>query len=418
MNILLTAIQHYTDRPSGSARIAWDQALYMAAAGHRVFSLAPALSKPYIEREDFKGVTLLRYEPRRFGTADPRRSSAHQVAIKDLLRRQLASSIDLVHGHAPLSCRAACEFFGKGTRTCYTVHSPVRMEMALSWAGSGIAKKLRRQLGLPLINRLERNCLSRSNVITVLSEFTRECLHALHGHRFDSKTYVIPGWVDLDRFRILSDRATTKAALGWPDDAPVLFTLRRLVPRMGLDRLIRAVRTVRSRGFQMYLVIGGAGPLEAELRQLVTSLDLHASIRFAGRVPDADLPAMYGACDAFVLPTAELECFGLIALEALACGRPVLATPVGAIPEVMANFEPEWLASSAREEAIADLICGFLSGKRPSHAPSELRAKANEFYSSERRLSELVSTLLLPKSADASADRLTVKTAYSGQSGE
>ena len=63
-------------------------------------------------------------------------------------------------------------------------------------------------------------------------------------------------------------------------------------------------------------------------------------VTVGGEVSEQDLPLMYGACDAFVLPTRSLECFGLIAIEALSAGRPVMATPVGAIPEVLRTSSP------------------------------------------------------------------------------
>src|SRR6185437_4730902 len=187
--------------------------------------------------------------------------------------------------------------------------------------------------------------------ITSMSHFTRRQIKRIHGAELAGRIQVIPGWVDLERFQIVPDRAAAKQSLGWPLDVPVLFTLRRLVRRMGLDRLVRAVSILRARGQKLQLIIGGAGPLRRELEELVQALNLGDSVRFLGRVADSDLPGMYAACDAFVLPTAELECFGLIALEAMACGRPVLATPVAAIPEVMRNFEPQWLAAAADEGA-------------------------------------------------------------------
>jgi glycosyltransferase involved in cell wall biosynthesis len=173
-----------------------------------------------------------------------------------------------------------------------------------------------------------------------------------------------------------------------------LFTLRRMVRRMGLDRLVRAIGILRDRGHKFRLIIGGAGPLRQELEQIVQALDLSDFVRFLGRVDDTDLPTMYGACDAFVLPTAELECFGLIAIEALACGRPVLATPVAAIPELLSNFEKEWLAKSADESDIAELISAFLSGGLPSHSLADLRRRTEDLYSQDAQLARLAMLVL------------------------
>jgi glycosyltransferase involved in cell wall biosynthesis len=189
------------------------------------------------------------------------------------------------------------------------------------------------------------------------------------------------------------DRSGLQRSLGWPEGR-VLFTLRRLVPRMGLDRLLRAFCDARKTTGNVSLVIAGDGPLRGSLQSLASELGLAGSVRFEGRVPDEALPRMYAAADAFVLPTAELECFGLIALEALASGRPVLATPIGAIPEVVGAIEPLWLAEDGSVAALTRLLTGWLAGGLPEHAPADLHAAVARDYSRERRLSELIALTL------------------------
>lgn len=392
-HVLIANLNHYTDRPGGAGRLVWDEARYLVANGHRVTVLAAAFSPGEPEIEQAGDLCLLRYKVPDLNPADPRRASAHQNAAREVLRRHVKQPVDVIHGHVPLTYLAACDVFGHQARTMYSIHSPTTMEMEIEWPRGSLKQNIRRWFGLPLLKAMERNCLEKSAVLTAFSEFTREQMIRIHGQELTGKIQVIPGWVDLDRFQIVPDRAAAKKALGWPLEVPVLFTLRRLVRRMGLDRLVRAVSILRNRGQKLHLIIGGAGALRGELEELVKSLNLTDSIQFLGRVPDAGLPAMYGACDAFILPTAGLECFGLIALEALACGRPVLATPIGAIPEVLSNFEKQWLARAADEGAIADLIGAYLAGQLPMHAPSHLRRATLELYSQDVRLAELASVL-------------------------
>ena len=157
--------------------------------------------------------------------------------------------------------------------------------------------------------------------------------------------------MDLDRFRIVEDRDQVKRRLGWPTDRPVFLTVRRLVPRMGLDRLVQAAAMLRSAGRSFRLVIGGSGPLRGRLEALVAELDLGDIRQPAGvHRRGGTCPRCTEAADAFVLPTSELECFGLPVLESLACGRPVLAAPAGAIPELLRPFEPSWLAGGSIAE--------------------------------------------------------------------
>ena len=153
---------------------------------------------------------------------------------------------------------------------------------------------------------------------------------------------------------------------------------------MGLDRLLEACHLLLQEGLRFRLVIGGDGPMRRKLEQQSRSLGLEGSVIFLGRLPDEMLPVAYAACDAFVLPTTELECFGLIALEAMSVGRPVLATPVGAIPEVVGEVEPSWLSKSTSAQDIADLIGRFLRGQVKRHPANELHSHVVQNYSSER----------------------------------
>ena len=84
-------------------------------------------------------------------------------------------------------------------------------------------------------------------------------------------------------------------------------------------------------------------------------------VRFAGFLPEADLPRYYQAADLVVLPSVALEGFGLIMLEALACGTPVVATPEGGAVDVLSPFEPAWLAADATSAMLARTIKSVLA---------------------------------------------------------
>jgi glycosyltransferase involved in cell wall biosynthesis len=298
--------------------------------------------------------------------------------------------VDTIHGHIQLAYLAALNFYGDTVHSCYTIHSPARMEMAIAWRNSSFLRRLTAPIGLQIINRMEEECLSRTRVVTALSQYTIDCISKIHGTELAKAVRLIPGWVDTSRFVPVEDRRRAKAQLRWPTDLPILFTLRRLVPRMGLDRLLIASHRLLGEGLRFHLMIGGSGSLQGRLEEQVRALGLSNSVTFLGRVEDQYLPLAYAACDAFVLPTAELECFGLIALEALSAGRPVLATPVGAIPEIIRQFEPSWLARSAEIEGIVDLLRQYLNDKLPQHAPVQLHDQIDRDYSREQVLEDFI----------------------------
>jgi glycogen(starch) synthase len=130
------------------------------------------------------------------------------------------------------------------------------------------------------------------------------------------------------------------------------------------------------------------------LEQLAHELALEDCTRFIGHVADEALPDMYAATDAFVLPTTELECFGLIALEAMASGRPVLATPVGAIPEMLKPIEPGWLSRDNSAEAIAEKLASLLRRELPDHEPRLLRQEIAARYSQSHLLKKMTDIFL------------------------
>ena len=103
-------------------------------------------------------------------------------------------------------------------------------------------------------------------------------------------------------------------------------------------------------------MIGGAGPLDAALREMAAREGLAERVRFAGFIPESRLPSYYRMADLFVLPTRELEGFGLVTLEALASGVPVAGTPVGGTPEILSRLEPNLLFKDATAASMAETI--------------------------------------------------------------
>jgi glycosyltransferase involved in cell wall biosynthesis len=162
--------------------------------------------------------------------------------------------------------------------------------------------------------------------------------------------------------------------LGIAPAARLVVTLRNLEPRMGLLELLRAMPAVRAAHPDVHLVVAGTGPLAPALQAETTGLGLTGAVRFAGFVPEADLPAFYGAADLFVLPTQALEGFGLVTLESLACGTPVAGTPIGATPELLEPLDPALVFDGASSDSIARGLIRVLA--RGDAEPLRERARA------------------------------------------
>jgi glycosyltransferase involved in cell wall biosynthesis len=133
---------------------------------------------------------------------------------------------------------------------------------------------------------------------------------------------------------------------------------------MGIENLICAMQDIVKSLTDIYLIIGGTGPLRNELITMTRRLKLDQYIHFTGFIPEEVLPAYYQAADLFVLPTIELEGFGLVTLEALASGTPVLGTPIGGTLDILGTFDSRFLFRDVSPESIAATITEICLGYR------------------------------------------------------
>jgi len=221
------------------------------------------------------------------------------------------------------------------------------------WAAESVAEGNSRAAGA-IKAALERFVYCRADSFIVLSSAFRDLL-AGYGVE-PSRIRVIPMGIDTGFFTPAADRQGVRAALGWPADATVFFTARRLIGRVGLMQLLEATRLVRAPNRNVVVKIAGKGPMRAELGAAIRSHGLGDCVELLGFVSEAELVRCYQAADVTILPTQALEGFGTIISESLACGTPPIVTPVGGMPEAVAPLEPELIARSASAEGIADAM--------------------------------------------------------------
>jgi glycosyltransferase involved in cell wall biosynthesis len=220
----------------------------------------------------------------------------------------------------------------------------------------------------PLSSRLRRFIELRvyrsASRCIVLSGAFREVLATEYGVPLE-RIRVIPAGIETSAFESLLDREDARRRVGLPaSDGFTLVTVRRLVARMGLDLLLRAVARLEDRDVR--LAIAGTGPERSSLEDLADRLGLGGRVAFMGKVPDADLAAFYAAGDLCVVPTRELEGFGYVALESLAAGTPVLATAVGGLVDLVGAFAPRRLVAAdpaSLAAGIAEAMVGPLEDR-------------------------------------------------------
>ncbi len=213
---------------------------------------------------------------------------------------------------------------------------------------------------------LEKTVYRSADRFIVLSKAFRDQLCQGYGVP-ESRVHIVPGGVEVDKFHPV-DVVEARQRLLWPQKQKIIVCVRRLARRMGLETLIEAFRQATVDQPDVKLMIGGQGPLREELEQQVLNAGLSKQVQFLGFIPDSALPAVYSAADLSIVPSAALEGFGLISLESLACGTPVLVTPVGGLPDTVRGLEGDLVLKGTSSDHIAAGLCGWLDGSR--HLPS------------------------------------------------
>ncbi|MCD4690918.1 glycosyltransferase family 4 protein [bacterium] len=370
----------YPDSLGGVERVAHETMTRLVERGHCVDLVGQRTRPGTPDTEIVDGVRVHRYgsaESRsRFGgrTRDALRASRRMLS-------ELASSkrYDVVLPHHYFPYYAYLRSVAKTvTPEIMTFHASYWQELKLEGAERKIAKPLESFLFGRMARRTEVACLSRADRIIVLSDFSAEQLGSYYSFA-SGKVVKIPGGVDLKRFKPVGDRTAVRRKLGLPDAGAVLFTARRLVPRMGLPNLVEAFAEVHRVWPGATLVIAGTGRLDGELRSLAGELGLREAVRFPGFVSEEELPDYYGAADLFVLPSVAFEGFGMVTLEALACGTPALGTPIGATPEILRPLAPQLIFAGADPASLRRGMHSVLEWLSNEQAAHELRSRCRDY---------------------------------------
>ena len=356
MKVLLLAEVSAERVIGGAERVLRQQAIGLVAAGHQVDLLTRAADETVSMEGAIGGAKEWRFPVSRKNEWSFVRSTVQGVMqLFDRLTRKVPYDLAIIHqalsGLGPLYLRrsAAAEWL-------YVCHSLAHEEyLTRAVAATSPWSKLRCHVNALARRSIEWLVMCRCHRIVVLSEFMRQRVMATHGIA-PERIVLIPGAADPGLFRPLGNRRELRRTLGIPEDRTILFTVRNLVPRMGLEMLLDAIASLGKTGHRCLLVIGGEGPLRAHLEAGIRARQLEQVVRLVGFIPEEQLVAYYQAADLVLMPTAQLEGFGLVTVEALACGTSVVGTPVGAIPEVLRQIDPILISNGTDSRSFADTL--------------------------------------------------------------
>ena len=344
MRILVAGGTWYPER-NGVSRVASEVGRKLAECGHEVTALVPRQNDlPTEERDGL--LTVHRVIERGFlpvTMKDIFQTSRHARSLGDfdvLLAHGSAAAVGLSRARLPAPMVLA--YYASLPRELRY------MRRRLPWK----RERFVAYLNEPMTVWVDRVALRRCARILILSEFTRSLLKADHPD-CGPKIREVSGGVETHSFSPADGMSAARSRLGLDPRERLLVTVRRAEPRMGLEQLLHAIRMLPE---EIKLAVVGGGLLTSELRRLSSELGVDGRVRFTGRVAEEKLPDWYRAADLFVLPTVAYEGFGMVTVEALASGTPVVGTPAGATPELLTPLDPRFVARGSDPDSLAVAI--------------------------------------------------------------
>jgi glycosyltransferase involved in cell wall biosynthesis len=364
MNYLCAVDSYFHDHPGGAARVALDIALLMHEHGHQVTMICKAendYQQDALTTIESDAIQLLRYKKINFNNWSPFYVQNQIKTVTKTMHKFLPNTKwDIIHIHSLFTGAGVMEALGDKACYLYSFHSPVVAEQQINWAHQGFIGKAKLLFGLRILRQLENRILHKASAIHALSAFSKSQIQNFHA--LADKTTIIPHWIQPKYIRT-KNKAKARKLLDWPQNIPILFTVRNHIPRTGIDIAIDAVAPLAIQK-RCVFIVAGDGPMRNTLQQRARNAGAdQGQLAFTGHLSDEKLMLAYQAADLFVLPTVELECFGLIILEALAMGCPIVTTNVAAIPELLEPILPDFIVPAYNVKAMRKKILDYLDGK-------------------------------------------------------
>lgn len=232
-----------------------------------------------------------------------------------------------------------------------------------------------------------QNALTNIDLLLPVSNYTKQRLLQEQNIK-PTKIKVLANTFDIDRFEIASKPDYLLKKHNLKPNQPIILTVGRLAGKeryKGYDEIIKALPQILTSIPDVHYIIVGKGKDEARIKLLIEDLGLGHNVTLAGFIPDEQLSDYYNLCDVFAMPSKG-EGFGIVYLEALACGKPVLGGNQDGALDALCNGELGALVNPDDVAEIASVITSILQGNYPNkllYQPENLRKKVNEIYGLE-----------------------------------
>ena len=310
-----------------------------------------------------------------------------------MVRKIRRANADIVHVHLP-NPAGIIAVMARGYRG----------RLVATWHSDIVRQRRLAQMFAPIQRRFLRNC---DAIIATSSSYVESSLDLA---RFKDRCHVIPYGIDVGEIRRPDAEAVRSIRERYP--GPLILTVGRLVYYKGIEYLIRAMKRIRAT-----LLVIGDGPLRTSLEREATALGVGDRVIFMGEMQPRDIFPYYHACDLFVLASiARSEAFGIVQLEAMACGKPVVNTQIASgVPFASLNNVTGLTIEPCDVAALAHAVNRLLTDKelRAKYGKAAIARVDDEFNSATmlRRTVDLYEQLL---SGSARDDQSHIRGAVAG----
>ncbi len=261
---------------------------------------------------------------------------------------------DVIHAHTPLPTIAELAALRNARARCpfvLTYHNDITKG---GFPGALISAAYNYSIGAFV--------LRHADVIITTTRSYAERAPRLKNHL--DKVRVVPNGINIERFQQGLDPDGIRARHGLSQSDKVILFVGALESYKGCDYLVRSLPLIVENVPQARLIMTSRGVLEDKLKAMAQELNISDKVIFTGYVPQQDLPSYYAACDVFTLPSVSpLEGFGIVQLEAMACGKPVVTTTIPGPSEVDAEEVATIHVPPRNIEALADAVSRLLNNK-------------------------------------------------------
>ena len=182
------------------------------------------------------------------------------------------------------------------------------------------------------------------------------------------KIVVIPNGINIGEVTTNLTREESRTKLGLPLKTKIILFFGSLVPYKGPDVLLKAFKIIKKEFPEVKLIFGGRGPMVVELQSMAKKFDLEDDVIFLGFVEEKDKALYYKSADIFSLPSTNMaESFGIVNLEAMASGIPVVGSNLGGIPDIIKEGKNGLLAKPRDHQSLANAILRLLKDDNLRH---------------------------------------------------